>query len=97
MYKRQGLHGVTGDLRTDLDVSYLADNVMMLRFFEAKGTVKKSMAVIKTRTTDHERTIREFKIDASGIRIGEPLTDFEQILSGNPRFSSGDEPLLKDA
>ncbi|MDF1834213.1 MAG: ATPase domain-containing protein [Alteraurantiacibacter sp. bin_em_oilr2.035] len=92
-----GLHGVTGDLRTDLDVSYLADNVMMLRFFEAKGTVKKSMAVIKTRTTDHERTIREFKIDASGIRIGEPLTDFEHILSGNPRFSSGDEPLLKDA
>ena len=52
-----GQHGVTGDLRSDLDISYLADTMMMLRFFEADGEVRKSIAVIKTRTSDHERTI----------------------------------------
>ena len=71
-----GQHGVTGELRSDLDISYLADSVMLMRFFESKGTVKKSMAVIKTRTTDHERAIREFNIGASGIEIGKPLTSF---------------------
>lgn len=91
-----GQHGVTGELRSDIDISYLADTVMMLRFFEAKGTVRKSMAVIKTRTSDHERTIREFNIDCSGIEIGQPLTNFERILSGNPQYSNGDGGLLDD-
>ncbi|MXP42881.1 ATPase domain-containing protein [Allopontixanthobacter sediminis] len=91
-----GQHGVTGELRSDVDISYLADTVMLLRFFEAKGTVRKSMAVIKTRTSDHERTIREFSIDRAGIRIGQPLTAFEQILSGNPRYANGSTPLLDD-
>ena len=91
-----GQHGVTGDLRSDVDISYLADTVMLLRFFEARGTVKKSMAVIKTRTSDHERTIREFSIDQSGLRIGEPLAEFEQILSGNPRFAADGAKLLED-
>ena len=54
------------------------------------------MAVIKTRTTDHERTIREFIIDSSGIRIGEPLFNFENILGGNPRFSASEQKLLED-
>lgn len=91
-----GQHGVTGDLRSDVDISYLADTLMLLRFFEAKGTVRKSMAVIKTRTSDHERSIREFSIDSAGIRIGQPLTAFEQILSGNPRYANGADTLLDD-
>ena len=92
-----GQHGVLGDLRSDLDISYLADTVMMMRFFEVQGTVRKSMAVIKTRTSDHERTIREFDIDASGIRIGEPLAGVAGVLSGNPQYVRGNDRLLKDA
>ena len=91
-----GQHGVTGDLRADVDISYLADTVMLLRFFEAKGVVRKSMAVIKTRTSDHERTIREFSIDASGISIGEPLTKFDGILSGQPRYSANEDALIEN-
>jgi circadian clock protein KaiC len=89
-----GQHGVTGDLRSDLDISYLADAVMLLRFFEAQGTVRKSMAVIKTRTSDHERQIREFAIDRTGLRIGSPLTGFDAILTGNPRYVRGDDEAL---
>lgn len=89
-----GQHGIMGELRSDVDISYLADTVMLLRFFEAGGTVKKSMAVIKTRTSDHERTIREFRIDASGIMVGEPLTSFDGILSGQPRYSANGDALI---
>ncbi len=77
-------HGVTGDLRSDLDISYLADTLMMLRFFEADGEMRKSIAVIKTRTSDHERTIRELRIDTGGIVIGAPIRGFTGILSGTP-------------
>ena len=89
-----GQHGVTGDLRGDVDISYLADTVMLLRFFEAQGVVRKSLAVIKTRTTDHERTIREFSINASGIRIGDPLTGFDGVLTGQPRYSASGDALI---
>ncbi len=91
-----GQHGVTGDLRSDVDVSYLADTVILLRFFEAAGEVKKSMAVIKTRTANHERTIREFVIDASGIGVGEPLRAFNNILSGTPTYSAERNGLMSD-
>jgi circadian clock protein KaiC len=82
-----GQHGVTGELRSDIDISYLADTVMMLRFFEAEGEVRKSIAVIKTRTSDHERSIREFTIDKTGISIGEPIRGFTGILSGSPVYT----------
>jgi circadian clock protein KaiC len=82
-----GQHGVTGELRSDIDISYLADTVMMLRFFEAAGEMRKSIAVIKTRTSDHERSIREFKIDKTGISIGEPIRAFTGILSGSPVYT----------
>jgi circadian clock protein KaiC len=59
---------------------------MLLRFFEAGGEVHKSVAVIKSRTTDHERTIREFTINGGGIRVGQPLTAFQGVLSGQPRY-----------
>lgn len=89
-----GQHGVTGDLRSDVDISYLADTVMMLRFFEADGEVRKSIAVIKTRTSDHERTIRELRIDAGGIVIGAPIRGFTGILSGTPVLSGSGSDLM---
>lgn len=91
-----GMHGIAGELRADVDLSYLADSVLMLRFFEAQGAVHKSMAVIKTRTSEHERTIREFTVGAGGIRIGQPITAFDGVLSGQPRYSMKGGELLKD-
>jgi circadian clock protein KaiC len=93
-----GQHGIMGDLRSDVDVSYLADTVMLLRFFEAGGLVHKSIAVVKTRTSDHERAIRGFSIGPGGIEIGEPMRRFTGILAGQPRYvGENGEALLTDA
>ncbi|MBS1300951.1 ATPase domain-containing protein [Loktanella sp. SALINAS62] len=89
-----GQHGITGQLKSDIDVSYLADTVMLLRFFEARGEMRKSIAVVKTRTSDHERSIREFRIDASGLIVGQPIRNFSGILSGHPKFHATDDDLL---
>ena len=82
-----GQHGVTGSLRSDLDISYLADTVMLLRFFESEGRVRKSIAVLKTRTSDHEQTVREFVIDGKGITVGPPIRRLSGILSGSPYYA----------
>lgn len=89
-----GLHGVTGDVRGDVDLSYLADTVVQLRYFEALGEVRQAISVIKTRTARHERTIREFQIDAGGLRLGEPLTDFRGVLTGVPVYAGEDTTLM---
>lgn len=90
-----GLHGVVGELRADVDVSYLSDSLLLMRFFEAEGEVRKCISVVKTRTSDHERTIREFRIDAGGIRIGEPISDFSGVLSGSPRYDAAFGELIE--
>lgn len=89
-----GQHGVMGGIRSDVDLSYLADSVMQLRFFEAGGEVRQAISVLKTRTTRHERTIREFRIDAGGLTVGEPLRDFQGILTGVPTFRGAGGELL---
>lgn len=89
-----GQHGVMGDIRADVDLSYLADTVMQLRFFEAEGEVRQAIAVIKTRTTAHERTIREFRINEGGLVIGAPLRDFQGVLTGVPTFRGDGTELL---
>lgn len=77
-------HGFVGDLRANVDVSYLADNVLLLRYFEAKGQVRRAFSVIKKRSGAHESTIREISLSSRGIAIGEPLVNFRGILSGSP-------------
>ena len=89
-----GQHGVMGDIRADVDLSYLADSVLQLRFFEAQGEVRQAISVIKTRTTAHERTIREFRIDAGGLTLGAPLRDFHGVLTGVPTFRGADGELM---
>jgi circadian clock protein KaiC len=89
-----GQHGIMGDIRSDVDLSYLADTVLQLRFFEAEGEVRQAISVIKTRTTRHERTIREFKIDAGGLRVGGPLRGFQGVLTGVPTFRGSEGELL---
>ena len=66
------------------DVSYLADTVVMIRFFESSGSIRKAISVVKKRAGSHESTIREYEIGPRGIRIGEPLKSFRGILAGTP-------------
>ena len=89
-----GHHGVMGDIRADVDLSYLADTVMQLRFFEAQGEVRQAISVIKTRTLLHERTIREFRINEGGLMIGAPLRNFQGVLTGIPTFRGDGAELL---
>lgn len=88
-------HGLVGDMKSPVDVTYLADTVILLRYFEARGRVRRAISVIKKRTSAHEDTIREYKIDSQGITVGEPLMGFQGVLRGVPEFISGSEKLLE--
>lgn len=88
-------HGLVGDMKAPVDISYLADTVILLRYFEAQGTIRRAISVVKKRTGRHEETIREFRISNSGLELGPPLIAFEGILHGQPRFVGSAEPLLK--
>ncbi len=72
-----------------IDITYLADTVILLRYFEAHGIVRRAISVIKKRSGSHERSLREFDITDSGLTIGEPLTKFHGILSGLPTYFGG--------
>jgi circadian clock protein KaiC len=77
-------HGLLGHMQSPLDLSYLADNVLLLRFFEAHGAVRHAISVMKRRSGRHEKTIRELRMDANGLSVGEPLSDFQGVLTGVP-------------
>jgi circadian clock protein KaiC len=87
-------HGLVGDMKTPVDVTYLADTVILLRYFEAFGKVRRAISVMKKRTGRHEDTIREFRIDRNGLTLGDPLIDFQGVLRGVPTFSGNGKPLL---
>ena len=88
-----GQHGLVGEGRTDVDLSYLSDAIVLFRFFEAQGTVRKAVSVVKSRTSNHELSIREFRLGKTGIEVGPPLVDFEGVLSGVPSYR-GAVPML---
>jgi circadian clock protein KaiC len=73
-----------------VDVTYLADTVILLRYFEARGHVRRAVSVIKKRTGRHEKTIREFRIGANGLTVGTALNDFQGVLRGVPSFVGQD-------
>uniref|UniRef100_UPI0035CA3D85 ATPase domain-containing protein n=1 Tax=uncultured Sphingomonas sp. TaxID=158754 RepID=UPI0035CA3D85 len=87
-------HGLVGDMKSPVDVTYLADTVILLRYFEARGRVRRAISVVKKRTGPHEDTIREFMIGANGITLGEPLTKFQGVLRGVPTLLGDGEGLL---
>ena len=89
-----GQHGILGDVRSEVDLSYLSDIVLLFRFFEAKGELRSALAVIKSRAGPHERSIREFKLGPEGLQVGEALRDFEGLLTGLPSYK-GQVPLLE--
>ena len=86
-------HGLVGDMKSPVDVTYLADTVILLRYFEAVGRVRRAISVVKKRTGSHEDTIREFMIGSKGITLGDPLTGFQGVLRGVPNLI-GDGGLL---
>jgi len=88
-------HGIFGNpVDEAVDVSYLADTVVLLRYFEVKGSVRQAISVVKKRSGDHERTIRECKVGQKGLQVGEPLTEFQGVLTGVPRYMGPAEPLI---
>src|ERR1700733_2922390 len=87
-------HGLVGPMDTPLDISYLSDSVLMLRYFEYAGTVRRALSVVKKRSGNHEHTIREFRLSPGGISLGPPLTSFSGIFSGTPHYLGDAEPLM---
>jgi len=78
-------HGLMGaQMTAPVDASYLADAVVLLRYFEAEGEVRQAISVVKMRGGEHERTIREFSMKGGRISIGEPLRDYRGVLTGVP-------------
>jgi circadian clock protein KaiC len=90
-----GQHGLLGDMRTDVDLSYLSDGILLFRYFEARGRLLKAVSVVKSRTTQHELTIREFRLGANGLEVGQALADFEGVLTGVAAYR-GQQPMLGD-
>jgi len=81
-------HGLVGEqVAAPIDVSYLSDTVLLIRYFETLGHIRRAISVVKKRSGAHEVALREMRIDASGITIGEPLTNFQGVLSGLPHFT----------
>lgn len=88
--------GSLGSPQAPVDITYLADTVMLLRFFEFAGEVRKALSVIKKRTGKPERSIREFSIDDDGVRVGEPLAAFHGVLTGVPTFYGKSDQILPE-
>jgi circadian clock protein KaiC len=87
-------HGLVGPMDTPLDISYLSDAVLMLRYFEFDGTVRRALSVVKKRSGNHEHTIREFRLSEHGVKLGPPLKGFRGIFSGTPIYTGEKAPLL---
>jgi circadian clock protein KaiC len=90
-------HGmiVGGGSASDVDVSYLADTVLLFRYFEAQGEIKQAVSVFKKRTGAHERSLRELRISAKGVAVGDPLREFRGVMTGVPRYEGKVEMLAE--
>lgn len=91
-----GQHGVVGEMRSDVDLSYLSDTTVLLRFFEAHGRMRRAISVVKSRNTAHALTIHELLLHRDGVRIGAALAGFEGVLSGLPTYR-GATPMLPNS
>jgi circadian clock protein KaiC len=91
-------HGMLGaSMPTPIDLSYLADAIVMLRFFEAEGHVRKAISVVKKRTGAHEHTIRELRLGPDRVHVGGPLEQFHGILTGVPQYTGAVKPMMTNA
>jgi circadian clock protein KaiC len=90
-------HGLVGDMKAPIDLTYLADTVVLLRYFEAWGRVRRAISVMKKRTSAHEDTIREYYFDQRGLNVGQPLVNFQGVLRGVPTLIAEPGEKTKDA
>lgn len=88
-------HGILGQMQAPIDVTYLADTVLLLRYFEQAGAIRKAISVVKKRAGRHEATIREFNFDQRGIEFGEPLVEFDGVLTGVPVYTGGAKKMIR--
>ena len=88
-------HGLIGDMKAPVDLTYLADTVILLRYFEAYGEVRRAVSVIKKRSGSHEDTVREYRIGDGCVKLGGPITNFQGVLGGVPMLV-GDLPAVRD-
>lgn len=86
--------GVIGDIHNPVDLSFLSDTLVLLRFFEAAGEVLKAVSVLKKRSGVHELAIREYRLFPDGMKVGPKLAEFHGVLTGVPQYEGGPEPLL---
>jgi circadian clock protein KaiC len=86
--------GLIGNMQSTVELTYLADTVLLFRYFEALGEVKQAISVIKKRSGRHERSIRELRVDEGGIRVGHPLKEFQGVLTGVPQFHGGTDTMM---
>jgi circadian clock protein KaiC len=90
-------HGIFGNpVDEAAEVSYLADTVILMRYFEVNGTVRQAVSVVKKRSGDHERTIRECKVGRGGLNVGAPIREFQGVLTGVPTYLGTTVPLMHD-
>ncbi len=89
-------HGLLGHMKTPADLSYLSDSIIMLRYFEAEGRVRRAISVLKKRSGKHEDAIREFQLTSEGLKVGPPLTQFSGIFTGTPTYAGGQQPLMPE-
>lgn len=89
-------HGLVGQMNTHVDLTYLSDTVVLLRYFEAQGRIRRAVSVVKKRTGPHENTIREFTLSSEGVSVGHALADFSGVLTGVPKYHGAREALMGD-
>ena len=92
-----GQHGVIGEVRTDVDLSYMSDTTVLVRFFESNGRLRRALTVIKSRTADHALTIHELVLGSGGLAIGPALEGFEGVLTGLPTYRGATPMMATDA
>ena len=90
-------HGLMGPMQSPLDISYLSDTVVTLRYFEADGTVRRALSVVKKRSGAHEYAIREFLLAQGGLQVGPPLKEFRGIFTGTPTYLGENKPLMSSS
>jgi circadian clock protein KaiC len=91
---QRGIFGSTIDEWAD--ISYMADTVILLRYFEVRGSVRQAISVVKKRSGKHERTIREARVGEGGMQLGNPLRDFQGVLTGVPQYLGTEPPRISD-
>ncbi len=88
-------NGMVGTIQAPIDITYIADTVFLLRYFEHAGEVKRAISTLKKRSGGHERQIREYRIESGGIELGEPLRDFHGVLTGVPTYHGDRDAILR--